>query len=48
VKSRVQAVDGAYTGSAFAPEETIGNLVAVDEETPRQVSFGIAGANPAI
>jgi len=42
----VQAVDGAFAGSPFAPEQTLNTTAAVAEQAPREVSFALAGANP--
>jgi hypothetical protein len=42
----VQAVDGAYAGSAFAAEQSFTNPVAVEEAAPQELSFALSGANP--
>jgi len=44
----VQAVDGAWAGSPFGPEQSFAiGVVDVAEEAPTEISFALAGANPA-
>jgi hypothetical protein len=44
----VQTVDGAWAGSPFGPEQRFAiGVVDVAEEAPTEISFALAGANPA-
>jgi predicted nucleotidyltransferase len=44
----VQAVDGGFAGGPFAPTQSFGNPVAVEEEMPQELLFALAGANPVM
>jgi hypothetical protein len=44
----VQAVDGLFAGSAFAAEQMLNVPTAVEEDTPRELTFALASANPVV
>jgi hypothetical protein len=44
----VQAVDGAFAGGPFAAEQNFQRTAGVADERPRELSFTLAGANPAV
>lgn len=43
----VQAIDGAYAGSAFTEEQVLAVASAVEDDFPRALSLTLADANPA-